>query len=79
MDGEEIRRSIAIEREQWRRAREGKLSRKRDLRAGGAAMAAVRRDRPYRDFRKIQRRCAALIRHLERRLNRMRAREQNKP
>ena len=39
------------------RARDGKLSRKRELLAGGADMAAARRDRAYRDLRKEQRRC----------------------
>ena len=71
--------SIALERERWRRAREGKRARKRELLDGGADTAAVRRDRTFRDFRKQQRRAAALIRHLERRLNRKHAREKNKP
>lgn len=77
MKEEDIRNGIGIARMEWRRARDGKLSRKRELRGAGADMAAARHDRIYRGFRKEQRRCAAVIRHLERRLNRTRAREKN--
>ena len=74
----EIRKSIDMARGEWRRARDAKLSRKRELLAGGMGGVAVRRDRAYRGHRKEQRRCAVVIRHLERRLNRIRAREKNR-
>jgi hypothetical protein len=77
MKEEEIRKNIDIARGEWRRARDSKLSRKRELLAGVADGAAARRDRTYRDLRKEQRRCTVAIRHLERRLNRNRAREKN--
>jgi hypothetical protein len=75
MKEEEIRNRIEIARREWRRARDGKLARKGELLAGGADIAAARRDRHYRDFRQEQRRFAVVIRHLERRMNRTRARE----
>lgn len=75
MKVEELRKTIALLREEWRKARDGKLSRKHELAAGAADIAAVRRDRRYRSFRKAQRRTAALIRHLDRRLNRKLDRE----
>jgi hypothetical protein len=75
MKEEEMRRAIALARGEWRIARDGKLARKRELLAASADIAAVRRDRGYRDLRKKQRHCAAIIRHLERRLSRKLARE----
>jgi hypothetical protein len=75
MNQEQVRKDIARAREEWRINRDGKLSRKRELLAGSGDTAAVRRDRVYREFRKRQRHCAAIIRHLERRLNRTLARE----
>ena len=62
-------------REEWRAAREGKLSRKASLLAERKDVAEVRRDRAYREWRKRQRRAAVRIRHLERRMNRKRAGE----
>jgi hypothetical protein len=76
MKDDDIRKAIALLREEWRRARDEKLSRKRELVAGAADIEAVRRDRRYRAFRKEQRRCAARLRHLERRLNRKLAHEE---
>ncbi len=67
--------SIAALRHEWRQAREEKLSRKKDLLAGGHDMATVRHDRLYRDLRKRQHSFAVRIVHLERTMNRKRARE----
>jgi hypothetical protein len=63
-------------RDEWRAAREMKRSRKAALTAEGKDAAALRRDRVYREYRKRQRRAAVRIRHLERRMNRKRAREE---
>lgn len=63
-------------RDEWRAAREMKLSRKAALAAEGKDAAAMRRDRVYRECRKRQRRATVRIRHLERRMNRKRAVEE---
>lgn len=70
-------RALETMRERWRAARAAKLSRKDELLAGGGDGAAVRRDRAYRTERKTQRRYAVMMRHVERRMNRKRAREKS--
>ncbi|OHD66496.1 MAG: hypothetical protein A2176_03915 [Spirochaetes bacterium RBG_13_51_14] len=78
MKQEELQEAIGKIRELWRRARRDKLARKRELLAAGMDPGAARRDPLLRAHRKIQRRCATLMRHLERRMNRMRAREEER-
>jgi hypothetical protein len=78
MKKEELLQAIARVREEWRAARTERLSRKRELLVPGHDMSTVRRDRLYRDLQKRQRRFAVLIVHLERRMNRIRAREKEK-
>jgi hypothetical protein len=75
MNKKEPLESIASLRHEWRQARDEKLSRKKDLIAGGHDMAAVRRDRLYRNLRKRQHGFAVRIVQLERIINRKRARE----
>ncbi|HOT46929.1 MAG TPA: hypothetical protein PLM53_16360 [Spirochaetota bacterium] len=75
MQGKDLLESIAGLRHEWRQARDEKLTRKKDILAGGHDMAAVRRDRLYRDLRKRQHGYAVRIIHLERTMNRKRARE----
>jgi hypothetical protein len=75
MKKEELQKAIAEAREEWRVARSDRLSRKRELIEPRGDMSAVRRDRLYRELKKRQRRFAARIVHLERRMSRMRARE----
>jgi hypothetical protein len=75
MKKEELQKAIAAARVEWRAARSDKLSRKNELGIPGNDKSAVRRDRLYRELKKRQRRFAARIVHLERRMNRMRARE----
>ncbi len=75
MNKKDLLESIASLRHEWRQARDEKLSRKKDLLSGGHDMAAVRRDRLYRDLRKRQHGVAVRIVHLERTMNRKRARE----
>jgi hypothetical protein len=67
--------SIASLRQEWRRARQEKLSRKEELLAQGKDISAVRHDRRYRDLRKRQHGFAVRIVHLERSINRKRAHE----
>ena len=73
-----MRAGLESLRIQWRRERGLKLSRKRELMSQGRDMAGVRHDREYRIHRKAQRHFARLVRHLERKLNRQRARGEQK-
>ncbi len=73
MKNDGIDASMKMLRDEWRTARDGKLSRKAALLADGKDPAAVRHDRIYRECNKRQRRAAAKIRHIERYLNRKRA------
>ena len=75
MKKEEIQKAIADARDEWRAVRSDRLSRKKELIAPGGDVSSVRRDRLYRELKKRQRRFAAQIVHLERKMNRMRARE----
>jgi hypothetical protein len=75
MQEKEQLESIAVLRREWQLARDKKLSRKKELLAGGQDMAVVRHDRLYRDLRKRQHSYAVRIVHLERTMNRKRARE----
>lgn len=62
-------------REEWRNAREAKLLRRDELLARGSGIAGVRHDRIYRELRRKQRGFAVRMLHLERAMNRKRARE----
>jgi hypothetical protein len=78
MNEKDMRAGLESLRIQWRNARGYKLSRKRELMNQGGDVAAVRHDRVYRIYRKAQRHFARLVRHMESRLNRKRARSENK-
>ncbi len=75
MQEKEILESITLLRGEWRQARDEKLSRKEEILAQGHDISKVRRDRQYRDLRKRQHGYAVRIIHLERTMNRKRARE----
>ena len=75
MKKDELQKAIAEARKKWRAVRSDRLSRKKELIAPGGDISSVRRDRLYRELKKRQRRFAARIVHLERKMNRMRARE----
>jgi hypothetical protein len=75
MKKEEIQKAIDDARNEWRAVRSDRLSRKKELIAPGCDISSVRRDRLYRELKKSQRMFAARIVHLERKMNRMRARE----
>jgi len=75
MKKDELQKAIAEARKKWRAVRSDRLSRKKEITLPGGDMSAVRRDRRYRELKKRQRRFAARIVHLERRMNRIRARE----
>ena len=75
LDADELKERIAELRGRWRAARDGRLSRKKDLLAGGMDAAGVRHDRTFRALVKQQRRAGTLIRQLEKKLNRKIARE----
>jgi hypothetical protein len=74
----ELRQAIQAIRDRWRAARLEKLSRRDELLAAGHDMTAVRRDRTFRARGKIVRQYARRILHLERKMNRKRAREKAK-
>lgn len=78
MNEKDIRGGLESLRIQWRNARGLKLSRKRELMNQGRDVAIVRHDLVYRIHKKAQRHFAKLVRHLESRLNRKRARSENK-
>jgi hypothetical protein len=78
MDERDLIEDIGALRDRWREARGRKLSRKQELVSLGKDIASVRHDRLYRDFLKEQRGLTRRIRHLEKTLNRKRARHENK-
>ena len=78
MDEKELLEDIDALRKRWREARGRKLSRKRELLLQGYDTASARHDRLYRDFQKEQRGLTRRIIHLEKTLNRKRARYEDK-
>ena len=76
MDENEMKAELQNLRLQWRHARGLKLSRKQELLSQGMEIAGVRHDRDYKNHKKTQHNLATLIRHLECRLNKKRARSE---
>jgi hypothetical protein len=75
MKRKEIQESIGMLREEWRRTRKERLLHRDELLSQGLGIAAVRNDRLYRELRRRQRGFAVSMLHLERTMNRKRARE----
>jgi hypothetical protein len=67
--------ALLEKRGEWRRVRKERLALKERLAAAGLNRMAVRRDPRYRKLEKEQDRLTAQLRHMEKRLNRKRARQ----
>ena len=67
--------ALREKRGEWRRVRKERLALKERLAAAGLDTKAVRRDPRYRRLEKEQDRLTAQLRHMEKRLNRKRARQ----
>lgn len=66
-----IKDDIPITRDEWRRVRSEKLTRKSDLVALGYDKRKIRKDKIYKKLRKEQDRLSKLLRHAEKRVNRV--------
>jgi hypothetical protein len=61
-------------REEWKNIRRERLALRRQMALAGAESRSIRRDSVFRTLRRRQKRISVLIRHLEMKINRLRAR-----
>ncbi len=61
-------------REEWKKTRRERLALSRQMALTGAVPSSIRRDAVFRKLRKRQKRISVLIRHIEKKINRLRAR-----
>ncbi|HOW83363.1 MAG TPA: hypothetical protein PK573_12440 [Spirochaetota bacterium] len=75
MNREALAEMIRAVRAEWRSVREARLGRRESLSAAGMDAAAAKKDSEYRRLKKRQRRLSTGLRHLEMKINRIRARD----
>jgi hypothetical protein len=78
MNREELYAAIKNMRAQWRSVRSARLGRREFLAHGGIDTAALKKDMEYRRLDKQQSRLTTALKHMEKKLNRMRARDGEK-
>lgn len=59
-------------RKRWRMARERRLALKQEMMERGTGLESIRKDKEYRKLKKEQARLSVLIKHIEKKINRMR-------
>lgn len=74
MNPEHLKEQYLHLREEWKKTRREKLALSRQMAHTGAALSSIRRDAVFRTLRKRQKRISVLIRHIEKKINRLRAR-----
>lgn len=69
-----LKSEVSLRRAAWYDVREKMQARKNELAAMNYAISAVRKDREYKQLRKLKKRLSKEIRHLEQKINRATAR-----